>query len=158
MPFPECQISRARSILWSARTNVLQRLLQNSAGYEHQKLRVVGQVVDERLTMWSTVGSTVTKDLFRIAASNIEETIVCKCHSCRTIKPGGLWFYKEIRGALPKIVSQNRVLPAASNEKITTVWAEQQMDRPIKLMALRTKISQMATRASFVNPYAIGST
>ena len=54
-------------------------------------------------------------------------------------------------------MSQNRIVPAASNEKITTVWTEQQMDRPIKLIALRTKVSQMATRASLVNSYAIGS-
>ena len=43
-------------------------------------------------------------------------------------------------------MSQNRILPAASNQEITTVWAKQQMDRPIKLIALRTKVSQMATR------------
>ena len=28
---------------------------ENSAGYEHQKLRVIGQVVDERLAVWSAV-------------------------------------------------------------------------------------------------------
>src|SRR5215471_12060105 len=30
------------------------------------------------------------------------------------------------------------------------------MDRPIKLIALRTKVSQMATCAYFVNSYAVG--
>src|SRR4029077_11660166 len=54
-------------------------------------------------------------------------------------------------------MSQNRILPAASNEKITAVWTEQQMDRPIELIALLTKVSQMATRARLVNSYAIGS-
>src|SRR6476660_9348759 len=72
-------------------------------------------------------------------------------------KAGGLWLDKDARGALPKIMSHNRILPAASNEKITTVWTEQQMDRPIELIALLTKVSQMATRASLVNSYAIGS-
>ena len=60
-------------------------------------------------------------------------------------------------GALPKIMSHNRILPAASNEKIATVWTEQQMDWPIELIALLTKVSQMATRASLVNSHAIGS-
>ena len=32
------------------------------AGYEHQKLRVIGQVVDERLAAWSAVDPSVTKN------------------------------------------------------------------------------------------------
>src|SRR5580765_4821996 len=107
--------------------------------------------------MWSAV-DPVTKNFFRIATSNVEETIIAKCHSCWAIKAGGLWLDKDARGALPMIMSQNRILPAASNEKITTVRTEQQMDRPIELIGLLTKVSQMATCPSFVNSYAIGST
>ena len=107
--------------------------------------------------MWSAV-EPVTKNFVGIATSNVEETIIAKCHSCRPIKAGGLRLDKDARGALPKIMSQNRILPAASNEKITTLWTEQQMDRPIELIGLLTKVSQMPTCPSFVNSYAIGST
>jgi len=37
---------------------------KNSAGYEHQKLRVIGQVVDERLAVWSAIDRSVTKNFF----------------------------------------------------------------------------------------------
>jgi carbonic anhydrase len=130
---------------------------KNSVRYEHQKLRVIGQVVDERLAVWSAIDPSVTKNFFGIATSNVEETIITECHSCGAIKASGLWLDKDARGALPKIMSHNRILPAASNEKITTVWTEQQMDRPIELIALLSKVSQIATRASLVDSYAIGS-
>ena len=37
---------------------------KNSAGYEHQKLRVIGQVVYERLAVWSAIDPSVTKNFF----------------------------------------------------------------------------------------------
>jgi hypothetical protein len=47
----------------AARPTAIQRLLQeNSAVYEHQKLRVIRQVVDERLAVWSAVDPSVTKN------------------------------------------------------------------------------------------------
>src|SRR5258705_13677667 len=98
--------------------------------HQHQKLRVIRQVFDERLAAWSTVESIVTKDFLRIATSDIQQAVFAKCHSSGTIKAGGLWLDKHARRVLLKIMSQNRILPTASNEKITTVRTEQQMDRP----------------------------
>lgn len=52
-----------RQILWNgADRRRFNGCYKSSVRYEHQKLGVIGQVVDERLAMWSPVGLSVTKN------------------------------------------------------------------------------------------------
>jgi hypothetical protein len=81
---------------------------QNSMCHQHQKLRVIRQVLDERLAAWPTVESIVSKDFLRIATSDIQQAIVAKCHSSGTIKAGVLWLDKQARRVLLKMMSQKR--------------------------------------------------
>jgi len=77
------------------------------SAYQHQELRVVRQVLDEWLAGWSAVFGIVTEDLIRIAAGNVEETVVAECHSGGAVKTTGLWHDKHASGVLPKVMSQN---------------------------------------------------
>jgi hypothetical protein len=74
---------------------------------QHQKLRIVCQILDEWLTGWSTVIGIVTEDLLCVTTGNVKETIVSECHSGRAINTTGFWCHKDACGVLAKIVSKN---------------------------------------------------
>ena len=60
-----------------------------SSTYQHQKLGIIRQVLDEWLAGWSTVFGIVTEDLIRIPTGDIQRIVVAKCHSGWAIKPTG---------------------------------------------------------------------
>jgi hypothetical protein len=57
--------------------------------YQHQKLGIIRQVLDEWLAGWSTVFGVVTEDLIRIATCDVQRTVVTECHSGWAIKTTG---------------------------------------------------------------------
>ena len=60
-----------------------------SSTYQHQKLGIIRQVLDEWLAGWSAVFGVVTEDLIRIATCDVQRTVVTECHSGWAIKPTG---------------------------------------------------------------------
>ena len=75
--------------------------------YQHQKLRVIREVLDEWFAGWSAVFCIVTEDLLCIATGNVEEAVVAQCHSSGTIKTTRFWRDKDAGGVPAKIMPQN---------------------------------------------------
>ena len=75
--------------------------------YQHQKFRVVCEILDEWLAGWPAILGIVTEDLLFIATGDVKETVVAECHTGGAIETTGFWRDKDACGVSAKIVSEN---------------------------------------------------